>query len=146
MGLEPSRTAFLTDLMATFASNPAYSASWGADTDMTISSNPIDARWGMGDKRVEYAAALKAVEAERTVYFWEMLNEKSSGPSLETLESETPPIVGAELSGTKAEAVIRPGSASWAWGYGTQREHVAEVAARHGFDVKTVVARQSATW
>ena len=146
MGPGPNRTAFLTDLMATFASNSAYSASWGADTDMTISSNPIDARWGMGDQRVEYAAALKAVEAERTVYFWEMLKEKSGGGSLGTLETETRSVVDTELSGTKANAVVGPGSASWAWGYGTQREHVAEVAARHGFDVKTVVARQSATW
>jgi hypothetical protein len=146
MGLEPSRTAFLTDLMATFASNPAYSAAWGTDTDMTIGSNPVDGRWGMGTKRVEYVAALKAVEADRTVYFWELLKETSSGLGFGTFETETYAIVGKERSGKKTEAVVGPGSASWEWGYGTQRAHVEEVAARHGFTVKVVLARHSATW
>jgi hypothetical protein len=146
MDLDPSRTAFLTDLMGTFASNPAYTAAWGTDTDMTIASNPVDGTWGMGHKRVEYSASLKAVEADRTVYFWEMLKEKSSGFGLGTFEAESYSIVGNKRSGTKVEAVVGPGSASWEWGYGTQRAHVEEVAARHGFTVKVVLMRHSATW
>ncbi|HEY5517285.1 MAG TPA: hypothetical protein VIL15_03345, partial [Coriobacteriia bacterium] len=35
-----TRVGFLTDLMTAFAQNPAYSAAWGSDTDMTIANNP----------------------------------------------------------------------------------------------------------
>ncbi len=132
MLLDLSRTAFLTDLIGTFASNEAYTAEWGVDTDMTIASNPVHGTWGTGKKRIEYSAALKAVEADRTVYFWEMLKEASGG-------FEKP-------SGKKAETVIGPGSTSWEWGYGTQRALVEDVAARHGFTVRVVLDRRSATW
>src|SRR5512140_3682810 len=110
MDLTPSRDAFLIDLMGTFASNPAYSAAWGTDTDMVISSNPVDARWGAGKKRVEYTAVLKAVEQERTVYFWEMLKERTSGFSFGTFESESYSQWGTKVSGTKSEATVGPGS------------------------------------
>jgi len=135
MGLEPSRTAFLTDLMATFASNPAYTAAHGTDTDMVIESNPVHGTWGMGSKRIEYSAALKAVEADRTVYFWEQLKDGSEYA-----------LSGKKGSGSKAGSAVGPGSSSWEWGYGTQLAHVEEVAHRHGFTVKVVLARHSATW
>lgn len=146
MVLEPSRTAFLTELMATLAPNHTYSAEWGADTDMTISSNPVDGTWGVGKKRVEYSAALRAVEADHIVYFWEMLTERSSGFALGTAESEAYVISGKRRSGTKTEAVVGPGADSWQWGYGTLRKLVDEVAARHGFAVRVVLTRQVATW
>ena len=138
MGLEPSRTAFLTDLTATFASNPAYTAAPGTDTDMVIESNPVHGTWGMDSKRIEYSAALKAIEADRTVYFWEDLKDRS------VPEAYAPS--GKKDSGSKAESAVGPGSASWEWGYGTQLAHIEEVAHRHGFTVKVVLARHSATW
>jgi hypothetical protein len=146
VALEASRSAFLTDLMAAFASNPAYTAAWGTDTDMVVASNPVDGSWGLGHKRVEYTAALKAVEAERTVYFWELLKERSSGMTFGTFESETYTQVGLKRSGTKKEAVVGPGSASWEWGYGTLRALIEDVAARHGFTVRVVLTRRSASW
>ncbi|HEY5506321.1 MAG TPA: hypothetical protein VIK83_02415 [Coriobacteriia bacterium] len=142
----PSRDAFLADLMATVASNPAFSATWGTDTDMTIASNPIDGSWGAGHKRVEYTAVLKAVEADSTVYFWEMLEERTSGLSFGTFESETYSTAGMKRSGTRHEATVGPGSASWEWGYGTLRNLVEDVAARHGFAVRVVLAKHSACW
>ena len=138
MGLEPSRTAFLTDLMSTFASNPAYTAAHGTDTDMVIESNPVHGTWGMGSKRIDYSAAVKAVEEDRTVYFWEDLKDRSV--------SESYAVPGKKGSGSKAESAVGPGSTSWEWGYGTQLAHVEEVAHRHGFTVKVVLARHSATW
>jgi hypothetical protein len=146
MDLTPSRSAFLTDLMATFASNTAYTAAWGTDTDMTIASNPVDGSWGAGHKRVEYSAVLKAVESDRTVYFWEMLKERSSGLAPGTFESETYTQVGSKRSGTKKEAAIGPGSTSWEWGYGTLRALIEQVAVRHGFMVKVVLAKHSASY
>jgi hypothetical protein len=138
MGLEPSRTAFLTDLLATFASNPAYTAAWGTDTDMVIDSNPVHGAWGAGLGRIEYSAALKAVEADRTVYFWEQLKVRSVPAGR--------PSLGGKGSRTEAEPAVGPGSASWEWGYGTQLAHVEEVAHRHGFTVRVVLARSSAIW
>jgi hypothetical protein len=146
MDLAPSRDAFLIDLMATFASNPAYSAAWGTDTDMVISSNPVDARWGAGKKRVEYTAVLKAVEQERTVYFWELLKERTSGLSFGTFESESYSQWGTKVSGTKSEATVGPGSTSWEWGYGTLRALVEEVAGRHGFTVRVVLTKHGASY
>jgi hypothetical protein len=108
--LPPSRSAFLTAMMAAIATNPTYTAEWGSDTDMTIASNPVDGAWGAGTKRVEYSAALKAVEADRTVYFWEMLKERSSGMTFGTFETESYTTVGMKRSGTKMEAVIGSGA------------------------------------
>jgi hypothetical protein len=138
MGLDPSRTAFLSDLMASFATNTAYTAAQGTDTDMVIESNPVHGTWGAGFGRVEYSAALKAVEEDRTVYFWEQLKDRSV--------AEEQALPGKKGSGTKAESAVGPGSASWEWGYGTQLAHVEEVAHRHGFTVRVVLARTSATW
>jgi hypothetical protein len=144
--MAPIRDAFLIDLMGTLSANPAYTAVWGPDTDMTIASNPVDGSWGAGKKRVEYTAALKAVEVDGTDYFWEMLKEQTSGFSFGTFESESYTQFGAKRSGTKKEAVVGPGSASWEWGYGTLRALVEDAASRHGFMVKVVLQRSSATW
>lgn len=141
-----TRVAFLTDLMAAFAQSPSYTAAWGNDTDMTIASNPIDGMWGAGKKRAEYTAALKVSEPERTVTFWEMLKEHSSGFTFGTIESETYTTFGTKRSGKKKEVAIGPGAASWEWGYGTTRKVVEEVAARHGFSVRVVLTKRAASW
>ena len=141
-----TRFGFLTDLMAAFADSPSYRAEWGPDTDMTIASNPLDGMWGVGKKRAEYSAALKVSEPARTVSFWEILKEHSSGMTFGTFESETYATAGMKRSGTKKEAAVGPGAASWEWGYGTTRAVVEEVAARHGFTVRAVLSRGAAIW
>jgi len=146
VAMEVSRSAFLTDLMATFAANPAYTAAWGENTDMTVESNPVDSSWGFGSKRVEYSAVLKAVEADRTVYFWELLKERSTGMTFGTMESESYTQIGMKRSGTGDEAFVGPGSVSWEWGYGTLRKLIEEVAARHGFTVRVVLTQHAASW
>ena len=133
-----SRSAFLSDLMTTLAADPAYTAALGADTDITIASNPVHASWGAGDERMEYAAALRALESDKTVYFWEVLKPRSSGG----LASE---VHVGEAKGPEADATD-PGAASSQWGYGTLRRMVAEVAVRHGFTVKAVLNRSAASW
>lgn len=125
MDQAPNRDAFLRDLMTTFASNPAYTAVRGTDTDMEISSNPVDPRWAAGKKRVEYTAVLKVADHERTVHFWELLKNRSD---------------------TEIEAGMGPGSTSWEWGYGTLRALVEDVAARHGFMVRVALNRHAALY
>jgi hypothetical protein len=140
-----TRVGFLSDLTAAFAHTPAYSASWGPDTDMTVSSNPVDAMWGIGTARTEYAGAIKVSEVDRTIYFWEQLREQASGIALAAFDSEDYTTHGATPPGAR-ERAVGPGSASWEWGYGTTRPLVEEVAARHGFAVRTVLSRRAASW
>jgi hypothetical protein len=127
-GLAPlatSRAALVADLLGAFASNAAYTAALGTDTDVTICSNPVHPSWGTGPARHEYAAALRADEVDRTVYFWEQIKGRSD-----------------ETTG----AAVGPGSTSWEWGYGTLRALIEEVAGRHGFSVKVVLGRHAASW
>lgn len=63
---------------------------------------------------------MKAVEAERTIYYWETLKESGTGPN------------GAAM---KAD-----------WGYAAARRIVEDVAARHGWQVKVVLKKNSAQW
>lgn len=141
-----TRAGLLTDLMGTIAGDHGYVAEWGSDTDLVVSSNPVDARWGSGSKRAEYSAALKVAEAERTVYFWEVLKERGRGLSFGAVESGSYSISGTDRTETSKGAAFGPGTNSWDWGYGTLRKVVEEVAARHGFTVRVVLARRSAIW
>jgi len=143
-GAAGTRIGFLTDLTSAFAQAPAYSASWGSDTDMTIVSNPVDGVWGIGSKRAEYTAALRVSEAERVIHFWEMLKERSGGVPLGTPEPES--VASRRDSDAAKDSAVGPGSDSWEWGYGTTRKVVEEVAARHGFTVRVVVTRRAAAW
>lgn len=136
--------AFLGDLLSTLSQNHAYCAGRGSDTDVIIASNPVDPSWGIGDERADYTAVLKVVEADRTVYFWELLRER--GASVGTFESEIEAVAGEESSGATHERAIGPGSPSWEWGFGTLRGTVEEVAGRHGFTARVVLSRQSALW
>lgn len=142
----PSRSAFLTDLMAQMASNTAYTAHWGADSDMAIESNPVDPMWGAGAKRIEYSSVLKAVESEGTVYLWEMLTERSTGFSYGTFDSESNVAAGAGHSAPAHDVTMGPGSPSWEWGFGTLRPIIETTAARHGFVLREVLTRRAACW
>jgi hypothetical protein len=113
------REEFICDLNATIAQYPAYTAVRGQDTDISIVSNPVDPTWASGMLRSEYDAAVKVVEPQRAVYFWEALKQR-----------------GIETSaGTSME-----------WGYGTTRRLVEAVALRHGLMLKTVLRKSSALW
>jgi predicted RNA methylase len=131
--------------MGVLAGETAYHASWGTDTDVVIEANPVDPRWGAGHKRADYAAALKAVEAERAVYFWETLLERGNVAPL-GFDSEAYPVITGDDAGTKLEATVGPGSTSWQWGHGTLRALVEDVAARHGYRVYVVLARRAASY
>lgn len=142
-----SRDALLRDLMAELAGNPGYAVAWGSGTDMTISNNVVDANLGTVKKKVDYEAMLKAVEAERVVYLWELLKEKGSGLSFGGVESDSYSTFGAKRWGTKKEVVAGPGGiASYEWDYGKTRSIIEAVAKRHGFTVKVVLRKSSAMW
>jgi hypothetical protein len=143
-----TRDAVLMAVMAAFAAYPGYVVAYGPGTDIVIGNQVADASWGTGKKKVEYSAALKAVEPERTLYFWEMLKEKGAGLSFGTFESESYSTFGTKRSGTTKEVVIGPGGAAvdYSWDYGKTRAIVEAAAAQHGWRVKVVLNKAKAMW
>lgn len=138
----------LADMLATFGQYPNYQAQYGTDTDLAISNEIANANWGVGKKKVEFSAIMKAVEAERTIYYWEMLKESGSGLSFGGFDSEVTTTSGMKRWGTKSETVIGPGGVEvdYNWDYAATRRIVEDVAARHGWKVKVVLQKRSATW
>jgi hypothetical protein len=143
-----TRDAVLMAVMAAFSAYPGYTVAYGPGTDITIANTVADAAWSTGKKKVEYAAALKAVESERTLYFWEMLKEKGGGLSFGTMESESYTTFGAKRSGVTKEVVIGPGGTAidYSWDYGQTRAIVESAAAQHGWKVKVVLNKSKAMW
>jgi hypothetical protein len=142
------RLALLGDILAAFARYPGYTANYGTDADIVIGNHIADASWGTGKKRVDYDAVLKAVPAEKTVYFWELLKEQGAGLSFGGMEAETTSISGMRRSGKKKEIVLGPGGTAidYEWDYAATRLIVEDVVSRHGWRLKTVLRKKSAQW
>jgi hypothetical protein len=146
--VDDSRLALLADILETFKAYPDYQAAYGTDTDVSIDNHIASAAWGIGRKKIDYSAVLKAVEPERTIYFWELIKEQGAGMSFGGFESETYSTFGAERSGTTKAAVLGPNGVemSYEWDYGSTRSIVQSVAAKHGWKLKTVLRKSSAQW
>jgi hypothetical protein len=145
---QTAREAVLAAIMSAFAPYPGYAVAYGTDTDITISNEIADASWGIGKKKVEYQAVMKAVEAERIIYFWEVLKEKGAGLSFGGMESESYSTFGAKRSGKKREIVIGPGGKAidYEWDYGATRSIVESAAAPMGWTLKVVLKKSKAQW
>lgn len=143
-----TRLALLADMLTTLAQYPGHTAAYGTDTDVRIDNEIANASWGVGKKKVEYSARMKAVEAERVLYFWEMLKESGAGISLGGFDSESTSTFGGKRWGAKKETIIGPGGVAvdYSWDYGKTRAIVESVAARHGFSVKVVLSSKKASY
>jgi len=142
------RLALLGDMLATLGQYPNYTARYGTDTDVVIDNEVANANWGVGKKKVEFSAIMKAVEAEATIYYWEMLKESGGGLDFGGFDAEMSTTSGMRRWGTKKETVIGPGGVEvdYSWDYAATRRIVEDVAARHGWKVKTVLRKKSAEW
>jgi len=142
------RLGLLAAMLETMAQYPNYRSQYGTDTDIVIDNQVADAAWTGGKKKIEYSAIMKAVEADRTLYFWEMLKESGSGLSFGGFESETYSTVGAKRSGTTKQVVLGPDgvAVNAEWDYAATRQIVEWVAATHGWQVKTVLRKDAAQW
>jgi hypothetical protein len=91
---------------------------------------------------------MKAVEPERTIYYWEIVKESGGGLSFGGFDAEMSTTSGMKRWGTKKEVVIGPGGVAmdYSWDYGATRSIVESVAAKHGWKVKTVLQKKSASW
>jgi hypothetical protein len=142
-----SRVDLLHAILAAFAVYPGYQVRYGTDTDVLIDNKVADGSYGTGKKKVEFEAIMKAVEPDRTVFYWEILKEKGAGLSMGGFESESYSTFGAKRSGTKKELLIGPGGVvAYEWDYGQTRQIVEATAAQHGWKVKTVLKKSSAQW
>ncbi|MBI5232493.1 MAG: hypothetical protein HY876_10060 [Coriobacteriales bacterium] len=141
------RVALLAALLTALQANQAYEAQYGTDTDIVVTASPLSANWGVGGKRVDYSAIMKAVEGERTLYFWEMLKEQGGGLSFGGVQTESYSTFGTKRSGKTSETIVTPGGVEqWSWDYGATRQLVESVAAEHSWRVKTVLRKKSAQW
>jgi len=142
------RIALLADVLATLGQYPKYTSQYGTDTDIVVSNEVASANWGTGKKKIEFSAIMKAVEAEHTIYYWEMLKESGSGLNFGGFDAEMSTTVGMKSWGTKKETVIGPDGIAMdaEWDYAATRRIVENVAARHGWQVKVVLKKNSAQW
>jgi len=142
------RLALLADVLATLGQYPNYTSQYGTDTDIVVSNEVANASWAGGKKKIEFSAIMKAVEAEHTIYYWEMLKESGSGLNFGSFDAEMSTTVGMKSWGTKKETVIGPDGIAMdaEWDYAATRRIVENVAARHGWQVKVVLKKNSAQW
>lgn len=143
-----TRDALLAELMATFSQHGGYTAAYGGGTDLSLNNQVADSRWSTGKKKVSYEAVMKAVEAERTLYFWEILKESGGGLTFGSANLESTSTMGTKRWGTKKEVVFGPEGkvVDYSWDYAATRNLVTEVAGRHGWQVKTVIVKKKAMW
>ena len=91
---------------------------------------------------------MKAVEPERTIYFWEILKESGAGLNFGGFEAETYGVSGKSRSGVQKMMIVGANGVpvEWEWDYADTRRIVEDVAARHGWNTKVVLQKKSAQW
>lgn len=142
------RLTLLADMLATFAQYPSFNAQYGTDSDIVIDNQIVNANWGVGNKKVEYSAVMKAVEPELTLYFWEIVKESGAGLNFGGFEAETYSISGKTRSGMQKMMILGANGVpvEWEWDYAATRSVVEDAAARHGWKTKVVLQKKSAQW
>lgn len=140
------RDALLADIRAALAERTGYEVISGQKSDLEIRSAVAAANWGTGKKKVDFEAVLTVSDADRTVYYWEILKERGSGLSFGAVETESYTISGWKRSGTKSETVAGPGGVAldYDWDYGRTRGLIEQACARHGYALKVVLRKSKA--
>ena len=140
------RSAVVAEIAQALLAKTGYTVTGGTNTDLVIGSEVAKANWVTGKKKVTYSAIMKAEEADRTVYWWEMLQESGGGLSLGGMGAESYSTFGTKRSGTTKEVVLGPGGVAmdYSWDYAATRHLAEEIAARHGFAFKVVLRKKSA--
>jgi hypothetical protein len=142
------RLTLLADILATFAQYPSFNAQYGTDCDIVVDNQIVNANWGVGKKKVEYSAIMKAAEPELTLYFWEIVKESGAGLNFGGFEAETYSTSGKTRSGVQKMMIIGADGVpvEWEWDYAATRSVVQAVVSRHGWKTKVVLQKKSAQW
>lgn len=115
----------------------------GTDTDIIVSNEVVNKNWATGRKKVSYQARILLQENENAVYFWEMLEERSSGLQF-NIGFEKTRIKGKEVFssanqsgfGLKGEPVF-----DYQFDYGSLREAFKEIIEEAGWKFKLVISK-----
>jgi hypothetical protein len=119
----------------------------GMGTDIAISTDFLDAKWGSGKKKISYEASIVAEESSGTFFMWEMTKETASGFSFGS-SSESSFQSGTTLF--RKVKSIQYGPEGKAYEYtldlGAIPKAVKETADSHGWKFKTVLNKKKALW
>ncbi len=119
----------------------------GNGTDITISTEFLDAKWGSRKKKISYNASIYAEESSNTFFMWEMTKETGSGFSFGS-SSESSFQSGTTLF--RKVKGIQYGLDGKAYEYtldlGAIPKAVKETAKNNGWKFKTVLKKEKAFW
>lgn len=119
----------------------------GNGTDITISTEFLDAKWGSGKKKISYKASIYAEESSNTFFMWEMTKETGSGFSFGS-SSESSFQSGTTLF--RKVKGVQYGLDGKAYEYtldlGAIPKAVKETAKNSGWKFKTVLKKEKALW
>jgi hypothetical protein len=128
---------------------PGIVLTWGKKADLEISNVLADANWNVGKKKVEYSACLVVDAATQSVTFWEMIKEESRGlGAFFSFKKETYRSDGKVISGTVRETGYGFGDKviDYDWNYAQLRAHLENVVRNRGWQFKTVLMKNKASY
>lgn len=115
----------------------------GTDTDIVVSNEVVNKSWTTGKKKVSYQARILLQESDNTAYFWEMLQERSSGLQFQVGFEKTK-IKGKEVFSSKSEKMYGPDGQKvldYQFDYGSLREAFKEIIEDAGWNFKLVIMK-----
>ncbi len=141
-GCEPTREELLTEILKYNNAGP-FSIYRGKTTDLVITNEVVSSSWFSGKKKVSYTAQLLLNEDDKTVYYWEALKEISAGISVQ-VGFHKKLIKGVELFEKAQEKGYAPTGEmvyDYQFDYGTLREAIKKLVAKHDWKFKTVIMK-----
>jgi len=128
---------------------PQLTLTWGQKADLEISNELANADLAAGKKKVEYSARLLADQGTRTIIFWEIIKEKSQGiGAFFSFKTETYRTDGKVRSGTVNETGYGLGGKviDYNWDYAQTRQVIEGAARYQGWQFKTVLMKEKASY
>ena len=144
-----NKEALLQAVEHELAEHPQLAVSRSTQTDLEVKSVLADANWGVGKKKIEYSACLRAKEDERIVIYWEMIKERGAGMEAIGGFKVEGFKVGKAISGVRKEVVIGPDGkkiVDYSWDYGKTRGLVERIAKANGWKFKVVLMKNKAMY
>lgn len=136
------RTELLAKLLSLDERGP-FVIQPGSDTDIQVSNEVANKSWSTGKKKVSYQARILLDEKDNTAYFWEMLQEVSSGLQFK-VGFETTRIKGKEVFTSQSEKIYSPTGEKvldYQFDYGSLREAFKQIIEEAGWNFKLVITK-----
>lgn len=117
----------------------------GRESDITVDCELLDAKMGSGEKKIRYEDAILVDEAEKTVFLYEKITEKSKGfsfgasgeSSFQSGKTLMRHVKGTYM-GTNGVVI------NYDFDLGDIPKSMKAIAEKNGFKFKTVIRRKSA--